>query len=93
LELPATDTIRLRAYWEPSTWREIGIKVADPTGRCVVIGYMVDLAKLERADTVLLNDDLAGIRHFRVARDGEAQPWGFRRSRYFTQVMQRTGGG
>ena len=93
LELPSTDTMRLRTYWEPSAWREIGIKVGDPTGRCVVIGYMEELAKFERANTVLLNDDTKNIRNFHAARDGEAQPWGFRRNRYFTQIMQRTGGG
>jgi hypothetical protein len=93
LEMPSTDSIRLRTYWEASTWRDIGIKVADPEGRCVVIGYMTELPKLERADLVLLNDDLKNIRNFQVAREGEAQPWGFRRDRYFTQVMARTGGG
>ncbi len=93
LELPQTDTMRLRVYWEPASWRDIGIKVADPTGRCVVIGYMVELAKFERANTVLLNNELKNIRNFQTAKDGEAQPWGFRRDRYFTQIMKRTGGG
>jgi len=93
LELPQTDSIRLRVYWEPSSWRDIGIKVADPTGLCMVIGYMVDLPKLERANTVLINDELANIRNYNCAREGEAQPWGFRRNRYFVQMMKRTGGG
>ena len=93
LELASTATMRLRTYWESSSWREIGIKVADPTGRCIVIGYMDELAKFERANTVLLNDELKNIRNFRCAREGEAQPWGFRRNRYFTQIMKRTGGG
>jgi len=93
LTLPSTDTMRLRTYWESASWRELGIKVADPDGRCVVIGYMVELAKFERANTVLINDDLTDIRNFQAVRDGEAQPWGFRRNRYFTQLMKRTGGG
>jgi len=93
LTLPQTDTMRLRTYWEPSVWRELGIKVADPQGMCMVIGYMVELAKFERAATVLLNDELKNIRNFHCAREGEAQPWGFRRNRYFRQMMKRTGGG
>ncbi len=93
LEVPQTESMRLRVYWESSAWREIGIKVADPTGRCVVIGYMANLAKFERANTVLLNDELKNIRNYVCVRDGEAHPWGFRRDRYFQQVMVRTGGG
>jgi len=91
--VPQTSSIRLRIYWEPSTWRHIGIKVGDPTGLCVVIGYMTDNPEFERADTVLLNDELKGIRNYHAAREGESQPWGFRRNRYFAQLMRRTGGG
>lgn len=93
LSEPVTDSIRLRVYWEPSYWKDIGVKVADPEGICVVIGYMADLPKLERANTILLNDELKNIRNYRCARDGEALPWGFRRDRYFQQMMKRTGGG
>lgn len=93
LTVPATDSIRLRVYWEPSAWREIGVKIADPQGWCMVIGYMEDLTKFERANTVLINDELKNIRNFLCAREGEAQPWGFRRNRYFRQMMKRTGGG
>lgn len=93
LEVPKTDSIRLRTYWDEKTWRDIGIKVADSDTVCVVIGYMVDLPKLERADTILLNNDLKNIRNYRCARNGEVRPWGFRRNRYFRQEMKRTGGG
>jgi len=93
LEERATGSIRLRIYWDPGSWRAIGMKVADPDGVCVVIGYMSDLPTFERADTVLLNDKLQGIRNYVCARDGEAQPWGFRRNRYFVQAMRRTKGG
>ena len=93
LEESVTDSIRLRVYWEPSSWREIGIKVADPQGMCMVIGYMSDLPKFERANAVLINDELKNIRNYLCAREGESQPWGFRRNRYFRQMMKRTGSG
>lgn len=93
LESPNTASIRLRIYWEASVWKSLGIKVADPDGVCMVIGYMSDLPQFERANTVLLNDALKNIRGYQCAREGEAQPWGFRRNRYFRQMMKRTGGG
>ena len=93
LNLSVTDTIRLRIYWEPSDWKEIGATIANPQAVCMVIGYMTDLSKFERAKTVLLNDTVKGVRNYLAARDGEAQPWGFRQDRYFMQIMRRTGGG
>jgi hypothetical protein len=54
---------------------------------------MSDLPEFERANTVLLNDEIKNIRNYMAAREGEAQPWGFRRNRYFSQLMRRTGGG
>ena len=93
LEAPSQSSIRLRVYWTPSAWRDIGIKVGDPTGAAVVIGYMSDLLEFERANTVVLNDEIKNMRNYLAAREGEAHPWGFRRNRYFSQLMRRTGGG
>lgn len=92
-ELPVEETIRLRVYWDESSWKKLGISVADPENACVVIGYMSDLPKLEQANTILLNDNLKNIRKYVCTRDGEASPWGFRRDRYFIQPMRRSGGG
>jgi hypothetical protein len=93
LSLPVTQTIRLRVYWEPRAWREIGVTIADPQGLCMVLGYMADLPDLEKAHTILVNDELRGIRNYECVRSGEAQPWGFRRNRYFRQMLKRNAGG
>ena len=87
------ETVRFRVYWNESDWKSLGIKVADPANVCMVIGYMTDLPRLEQANTILLNNELKNIRNYIVARDGEAEPWGFRRNRYFRQTMRRTNGG
>jgi hypothetical protein len=92
-EQPSTDTIRLRVYWEPREWRSIGVTIADPQGLCMIIGYMDDLPKLERANFILVNDAVQNVRNYKCARAGEAQPWGFRKDRYFRQMLKRTGGG
>jgi len=93
LELPQTEQIRLRVYYEDSEWRKVGVKAASPDTIAVVIGYMLDLPKLEKANTLLLNDELAETRNYLCARNGEARPHGFRENRYFIQELKRTGGG
>jgi hypothetical protein len=93
LEMPKTEDVRLRVYWDKSTWKALGINVLDPDTTCVVIGYMDDLAKLEKANTILLNSNIANIRKYLCTRNGEALPHGFRRNRYFIQAMKRAGGG
>lgn len=90
-ELPATDTIRLRVYWEKSEWRTLGIKVADSEADCVIIGYMSDYPRLQRADRIVLHKHLEGVKTYSVVRVGEMQPWGFRRKRYFTHMLKREG--
>ncbi len=89
LALAATEVIRLRVYWDYKSWKDIGIQVADPERKCVVIGYMSDLANVEKADHLLLHNNLDN-REYKVVRDGEAQPWGFRRNRYFRQVLSKS---
>jgi hypothetical protein len=93
LSTPSTETIRLRIYWNESNWDKFGFSVANPSASCMVIGYMSDLPSLERANTILLNDEISGIRNFLCSREGESQPWGFRRNRYFRQMLTRCGGG
>jgi hypothetical protein len=89
LEEPSTESMRLRVYWEASDWSKMGMAIADPEAVCMVIGYMVDLTKFERANFILLNDELKNIRNYKCSRSGEAQPWGFRHNRYFVQWLKR----
>ena len=85
LTSPATLTIEARVYWETKSWIDIGIKVAKPDSSAMLIGYMSDLEKLERANKILISN------HYYV-REGEAVPHGFRRNRYFIQYVTRTNG-
>jgi len=89
--LAQTDSIRLRTYWNPKDWTKFGIKVENPEGLVMVIGYMDDYPKLERAKEVVIDSNIAGIRRLTCKRSGEMKPWGFRQARYFVQMMDRQG--
>lgn len=92
LELPSTDTIRLRVYWDPRSWIKIGVSLAVPESSCMTIGYISDLHKLEKMTSIVINSDIQGIRRYEMQRAGEAVPHGFQR-RYFIQYFERVGAG
>lgn len=89
----STENVKLRIYWEPRDWIDIGVKFNVAYGICMTIGYMTDLPKIEKAQQILLNADLAPIRRWLCTRAGEAVPHGFRQNRYFIQYLERIGGG
>jgi hypothetical protein len=91
--LQTTDNVRLRLYFEPRDWIDIGIKFDVAFGVCMSIGYMSDLSKIERAERILLDTHVSEIKRWYCKRAGEAVPHGFRHKRYFIQYLERVGGG
>ena len=59
----------------------------------MIIGFMRDLPKIEKADRILLNKDTEVFRKWVCERSGEAIPWGLAQDRYFAQMLRRVGGG
>lgn len=92
-QVPVTETVRLRVYWNRSGWIDIGVKIANPDGVAMCMGYASDIQRVERANKIILNADLTSTRVYECVREGEAKPYGMRRNRYFIQYMRRTGGG
>lgn len=92
LNLPNSDNINLRVYWDAKSWIDVGIDFNIADSVAMTIGYMSDLHKLEKAQQIVLENTLSGIRRYSCERLGEAVPWGFRR-RYFLQYLKRFGGG
>jgi hypothetical protein len=92
-ELPNTDDVRLRVYWDTRSWIDIGVSLKAPDMSCMTIGYMEDLPKIEKMTSILVQQGIQGIRRYEMQRTGEAAPWGFRHNRYFVQYLERSGAG
>jgi len=88
-----TDPIRLRIYWDRKSWIDIGVQFDVADSVAMTIGYMVDLPKVEKAEYIILEKPVEGIRRWAVERLGEAVPWGFHHDRYFLQYVRRLRGG
>lgn len=89
----ATENVKLRIYWSPKEWKDLGVDIDSSDGMAQVIGYMTDLPKIEKAQYIILNKEVQGYTRFSCQRFGEATPWGFRQNRYFIQFVKRIGGG
>ena len=84
------ESIRLRVYWNRKDWT-ISPPVENPDTSAMIIGYMYDLPKLEKADRILLNKRVSVYKKWLFEREGEAVPWGLAQDRYFAQMLRRTG--
>lgn len=81
-ETSYTDTIRLRTYWEPSTWRQIAGNIVSSDADVLIIGYMADIKKIRQAThLILIKDNLEA--NYRVEIEDVPKPWGFGKDRYF----------
>ncbi len=91
LELPSTQDIRLRVYWDSRSWIDIGMPIGSPDSTAMCIGYLSDLPALERANHIILHTDLQDIRRYIVQREGSAVPHGLSQNRYFIQYVKQIG--
>ncbi len=86
-----TDTLRLRVYFgrmevNAAMRQFANVNLADaPNGVIFVIGYMEDRPKYIRANGVTIPNQ----EEIRCKRISEAQPWGFRKNRYFAAMLGR----
>ena len=86
------EDIRLRVYWSQKDW-SISSPVENPDSSVMVVGYMYNLPKLEKADRILVNKNISAYKKWIFEREGEAIPWGMAQDRYFAQMLRRVGGG
>lgn len=86
-ETESTDSIRLRLYWSKKDWSKFGVKIPDADVMC--IGYLSDLPKFKRANSISL---ISEQKHedFRFVTACEPFPHGFGHNRYFICFLKRT---
>lgn len=86
-ESEVTDSIRLRIYWNKKNWILGGAGVIG-SASVQVIGYISDLPKLIRADSVILvSENHESETTYRIS--GEPFYHGFGKNRYFVTYLER----
>lgn len=86
-EIPATETIKLRAYFDKKSWKNINIPIGIKDGSVWTIGKMEDLIKVQRAAYITLPSNI--ITPLAYTLYGEPIPWGISKDRYFSAFWER----
>lgn len=86
-EVENTDTIRLRIYWTRKEWLKVANSIGIDDADVMVIGYMSDLPKLQRAIEIKLAKD-QNEAEYRCTLAGKPTPWGFGKDRYFAALLK-----
>lgn len=80
-----TDTMRVRLYLDPKDWKRLGVETNIPEVKAFMIGYMSDLSKLDRANTLTFSP---GDKVYRYSLLSQPEPWGFTKNRYFIAKLK-----
>ena len=86
-EVEYTTTVRLRVYWSRQDWLRIASSLVVEDADVMIIGYMADLPKVNRAIELRLADG-NNEAEYRATLTGKPMPWGFGRNRYFIAFMK-----
>lgn len=81
-----TEVIRLRTYWNKKDWKKFG-NIEIPDGGAMIIGYLTDLPKLEKANYVSLVNEQQGYSKFDFNLSGAPILHGFTKNRYFMGTL------
>jgi hypothetical protein len=73
-EVPNTESIRLRIYWNKRDWNKVLPQIQIPDAEVMTIGYLTDMNKCQKADSILLVSDQAHLMQYRFALAGEPYP-------------------
>lgn len=85
------ETIKLRAYFNQKQF----VKKDEFKGLVLdndvvqIIGHMIDLPKLERAQELIVDSNVEGYKQYSLAPYSAPIPWGFRHTKYFVQLWKR----
>ena len=85
----ATDTIKLRVYWERKSWLKIGIPLNIPDGAVQAIGFLSDFPNIKKAQKIILNSTQSGYANWEYTLYGDPMPHGFKRNRYIITYWVR----
>lgn len=90
-----TDEVTLRVYWGGM---EVNAAIRQfqslPAGfnskdaLLFVIGYMNDMAKFERSESLIVNNPMT-TQEVRCEKVSHTAPWGFRKNRYFACILRQ----
>lgn len=88
-EEEATDTIKLRVYYNSKNWIKVASSIDVPNAAAQVIGHLKDMPSFEMANEIIVNEPQENYKSWKFSRASDALPHGFKQRRYFVAFLQR----
>lgn len=89
-----SEIIKLRVYNDASNSRifrdfiqRANVQVAD--GSILIIGFIYDFPKIQRANKIIVNSDLQNYTTWEYEKATQPLPWGLKLDRYFACILKR----
>ena len=91
-KLSKSKEIKLRVYWGKDKFKYItNMDVGNDETVAVIIGYLTDMADVQRADKILVDSDKGEMFRWLAKLEGDPQPHGLKKRRYFIAKIRRIG--
>lgn len=91
----STDSVRMIVIWNPKDWIKIPSMASmdwnSPESYAQTWGYITDLPKIQRAESVLITNATQQFNNYKFIRHGEPCPQGLQENRYFVMMWKRSG--
>lgn len=88
-EVEVLTPIKLKVYYNPSNWINVGGDIKVPDGTIQTIGYLSDLDNVLQANFLIAHDAINQIKELRYERLQEPSTFGFKQDRYFACLWSR----
>jgi hypothetical protein len=88
-EVEVLTDIKLKVYYDPRQWVNVGGNIKAPEGSVQTVGFMSDLPKILQAKAMIIHKDIKDIKELRYEMMGEYAPVTFKNDRYFSCLWKR----
>ena len=84
-----TQDIKLKVYWNPKNWIDVGYRTEAPDNTIQTIGHLSDLPRLRKASELIVHSGIDDYGTIRFERQGEHYPIGLQQDRYVAMFWRR----
>ena len=88
-DVETTENIRLKVYWDNKSWMKVGGNMVLPDQGIQTIFFATDLSKIQRANYLIVHNDISATKEMKFQQFGDAFPMGLKQTRYFGCFWER----
>lgn len=84
-----SEVIKMRCYFDRNSWLKAGLNFIASDTSAITYGFIEDLPKIRKANSVILNSDQSAYNATRYSLLGEPVLHGFKKNKYFIATWRQ----